>query len=269
MWERLDRSLDNNEWLIRLGGSTIHHLSCSTSDHSPLLIEIIDSTIPNKPFWFEEIRLTEKGCSDTIKSKWGKQRFNNHASGIVSKIFDWSVALKKWSSKHFGSIQKELQHKQKLLAQAELDALSTCINFQARMLKCKVNDLLDKKIRMSFQRSHSLWVVHGDKNSKYFHSRATQRHRKNRINGIKNSLGQWCIDPRVIARKVTDFYRNLFFSSNSCQPELAMEAIEAIVTEDMNKQLVADFKECEIQEALNQMAPLKSPSPDGMPPLFF
>lgn len=33
--ERLDRSLVNNEWMIWFGGSTVHHLNCSTSDHSP------------------------------------------------------------------------------------------------------------------------------------------------------------------------------------------------------------------------------------------
>ena len=66
---------------------------------------------------------------------------------------------------------------------------------------------------------------------------------------------QWCTDPKVIAREVIHFYSNLFSSSNTCQPKLAMAAIETIVTEDMNRQLVADFKECGIHEALNQMTP--------------
>lgn len=137
------------------------------------------------------------------------------------------------------------------------------------MLRCEVNDLLDKETRMWFERSCSLWAVHGDKNWKYFHSRVTPRHQKNIINGIKNPLGQWCTDPKVIAREVIDCYSNLFSSSNTCQPELALEAIETILTKDMNRQLVADFKECEIHEALNKMGPLKSLSPDGMPPFFF
>ena len=47
-----------------------------------------------------------------------------------------------------------------------------------------------------------------------------------------------------------------------------MEVIPTIVTDDINKLRLADFKECEVQEALYQMAPLKSPGPDGMPPLF-
>ena len=63
---------------------------------------------------------------------------------------DCGLALKKWSSKHFGCIWKELQHKQKLLAQAKLVALNTGINFQAQMLRREVNDLLDKEMKMWF-----------------------------------------------------------------------------------------------------------------------
>ena len=193
--KRLDRSLANSEWLARFGGSKVLHLNCSTLDHSPLLIilEPIDSVNPSKPFRFEEMWLTDRGCAQTIKAVWEKRGATNQNSGIVSKIDDYGVALKKWSSKHFGCVRKELQKKQKLLAQAELVAFNTGINFQARMLRREVNDLLDKEMKMWFQRFRSLWAVHGDRNSKFFH-KATQRYRRNRITGIKNSLGQWCTD---------------------------------------------------------------------------
>ena len=69
--------------------------------------------------------------------------------------------------------------------------------------------------------------------------------------------------------EVIDFFSKLFSSPNSCQPELALGTIETVVTDDMNRQLAAEFKECEVHEALSQMAPLKAPGPDGMPPLFF
>ena len=42
-----------------------------------------------------------------------------------------------------------------------------------------------------------------------------------------------------------------------------------VVTEDMNKEPVGDFTQNEIKLALNQMAPLKAPGPDGMPPIFY
>ena len=120
-----------------------------------------------------------------------------------------------------------------------------------------------------FQRSRSLWAVHGDRNSKFFHMKATQWYLRNRISGIKNSLGQWGTNQRVIATEVLDFFSKLYSSSNSCQPELALGTIEIVVTDDMNRKLAAEFTECEVHEALSQMAPLKAPGSDGMPPLFF
>ena len=54
--------------------------------------------------------------------------------------------------------------------------------------------------------------MHGDKNSKYFHSRATQRHRKNSIYKIRNSNGRWCSNLKEMANTLGDFYRELFTS---------------------------------------------------------
>ena len=56
IWERLDRSLANNNWLIQFGGSTIHHLNNNTSDHSTLwiLADGLEPINPTKPFCFNE-----------------------------------------------------------------------------------------------------------------------------------------------------------------------------------------------------------------------
>ncbi|KAK4563969.1 hypothetical protein RGQ29_006169 [Quercus rubra] len=119
------------------------------------------------------------------------------------------------------------------------------------MLRREVNDQLDKEMKMWFQGSRSLWAIHGDRNSKFFHMKATQRYRRNRISKIKNSLGQWCTDQRVIAMEVTDFFSKLYSSSNSCQPKLALGTIKTIVTDDMNRNLATKFKECEVHDALS------------------
>ena len=92
---------------------------------------------------------------------------------LYQKVENCGKALKHWSSKNFGSIGKELKLKQKLLAQVELEALTTRINFQARGLRNEVNEFPDKEIRMWFQRSRALWATHANKNLKYFHSSVT------------------------------------------------------------------------------------------------
>ena len=37
----------------------------------------------------------------------------------------------------------------------------------------------------------------------------------------------------------------------------------------MNAKLVADFETSEVHDAIKQMAPLKAPCPNGMPPIFY
>ena len=40
IWERLDRALATNDWLLRFAGTHIHHLKSDTSDHSPIWIDM-------------------------------------------------------------------------------------------------------------------------------------------------------------------------------------------------------------------------------------
>ena len=49
-----------------------------------------------------------------------------------------------------GTIRRKLKPKHKLLAQAELEALTTGVNFRDKMLKNEFNNLLDKETRMWF-----------------------------------------------------------------------------------------------------------------------
>ena len=55
---------------------------------------------------------------------------------------------------------------------------------------------------------------------------------------------------------------------SSCPSDFTklLEAIVPKVSTDMNERLTSDFQGIEVHKALKQMYPLKSPSPDGMPP---
>ena len=82
-------------------------------------------------------------------------------------------------------------------------------------------------------------------------------------------MGRWVHHLEDIAKSFTEFYQNLFAFSNPTIGEVAMNPLVKIVIDDMNAQLSQEFMEWEVQAALKQIAPLKAPSLDGIPPLFY
>lgn len=119
-----------------------------------------------------------------------------------------------------------------------------------------------KKFQLSF------CLVGSDKNTKYFHSRATQRYWRNKISGIYNSIGRWCSQPDEIAKSLVDFDQNLFITSNLVICEKALNPIPNSVSDEMNSLLLQAFMEWKVLIALKQMVPLKAPRPNDMPLLF-
>ena len=115
------------------------------------------------------------------------------------------------------------------------------VNFRVLELRSEVNDLLDKENRIWFQRSRSLWTVHEDKNSKYFHSKATQRFWKNNIDDIRNSLGHWTTDSKEVADCLINHCLILLSSTGNSQPEETINIIPCLVTSGMNEQLNSEF----------------------------
>lgn len=194
VWERLDRGLANREWLLKFAGTIVHHLPSFTSNHCPIWIVPWDLifSITTKPFRVEEMWLAKKGRTDTIQAVWAEQDSSNLGIKVIKKIERCGIKLKKWSMKSFGSIRRELELKKKETVKAEKEAMRSGQNFRVKELMLELNNLMDKEARMWMQRSKVQWAKYGDRNSKYFHARATQRFQRNSIHALKKGDGTWC-----------------------------------------------------------------------------
>ena len=66
-----------------------------------------------------------------------------------------------------------------------------------------------------------------------------------------------------------DFCANLFTTSNPQNLDSIMEGVQKVVTEEMNSKLTAIYTMEKVELAIKEMAPLKAPGPNDMPPLFY
>ena len=119
------------------------------------------------------------------------------------------------------------------------------------------------------QRSRALLLQEGDNNTKFFHSRASHRFRRNCIDTLEDPSGEVCTDEDGISQILVNYYQFLFNSSNPSRMDEMVAGVPCSVTEEMNEVLNGEYTKEEVVTTLNQMEPLKAPGPDGLLPLFF
>ncbi|KAK9988593.1 hypothetical protein SO802_028832 [Lithocarpus litseifolius] len=151
----------------------------------------------------------------------------------------------------------------------EEEAVLSGDNSSVRQLKKEIEDWRDKEATMWAQRSRLLWARQWDKNSKYFHSCATKRYRKNLIEGLRAGDGSWKNKPEEIAKVLVNYYQSLFTFMGQMDSSRVLECVLQVITYEMNALLSQKFEVNEVEMALQQMALLKAPGLDGMPPLFY
>ena len=190
-------------------------------------------------------------------------------SKVMMNVDSCKSQLRVWSKKSFGNVVNTLSEKRKSLKIAEESATKGgSVDFFLQ-LKVEVVELLRVEEKMWQQRSHVHWMVSSDQNSSYFHNRASQRFRRNSITELKDSQGRLASSEEEVSRMIVDYYKKLFTTSNPHNIEEVVQFTNQVVSDEMNNCLTRDFSKVEVENALKQMAPLKAPGPNGMPPIFF
>ena len=109
----------------------------------------------------------------------------------------------------------------------------------------------------------------GDWNTKYFHSKASERRKKNTITGLMDENGNWCDNTESIAAVAVSYFEKPFSTSFPSRISEVTNTIPTRVTDEMNQWLIKEFTREEVVTALQQMHPTKAPGPDGMSTIFF
>ena len=223
-----------------------------------------------QPFKYEAAWLRAPDYLQKVEELWQTQKHGpsslNNSWETLKKISD---GLKCWSRNSFGSVSKEIKNLEKRLAAIRKQNDGIISYKEERDIEKRLCELFEREEIMARQRSRIDWLKEGDRNTAFFHARATARRRTNRIKILKRADGSKCNEQKEIMRMVHDFYSNLFSSEQYPSLHEVLEAIPRKVDEEMNESLMQEYSNEEIKRDLFQMGPMKAPGPDGFPTFFY
>ena len=86
----------------------------------------------------------------------------------------------------------------------------------------------------------------GDNNTKFFHSKASHRFRRNRIDTLEDRSGEMCTEEDGISQILVNYYQLLFNPSNLCRMEEVVVGVPCSITEEMNEVLNGEYTKEEV-----------------------
>ena len=168
---------------------------------------------------------------------------------FFEKIKSCQVALVGWSRSAFGNSRVILEEKHR-----ELEELMGLNNVEYAEAIKKVKDDINTRLYNDElhwrQRSRSIWLQAGDKDTKFFHQRASQRRRKNHIVGFYDEDGVWRQSNEGIAIVVERYFLDLFTTTNPSNMDTVLNSVDKVVTPDMNHMLLQPYTFEEVRCAL-------------------
>uniref|UniRef100_A0A803P7K6 Reverse transcriptase domain-containing protein n=1 Tax=Cannabis sativa TaxID=3483 RepID=A0A803P7K6_CANSA len=268
--ERIDRVVVDTGWLNVCPHGGVRNLPIVASDHGPIILDtLMKKGKGSRIFRFYEAWLREQSCAEVIKESWEKNLNRGGADNLALLLKNTKHALQGWRKKGFGDVDAKIKILEDRLMwiQSQKD-VEPWIN-EERLVRQKISEEWKRSELMWKQRSRELWLMQGDRNSKFFHASTMVRRKRNHIWALHDKNGRRKELERDKGHILMDFFSDLFKSSNPTIPEDLEGLISPTISMEENMSLCAVPSNEEIRNKVFQMHPLKAPGPDGMSGIFF
>jgi hypothetical protein len=189
--------------------------------------------------------------------------------GLQKKMVVVSKHLGGWETSTFGNVKRELKGLKEDLERLHSDSHRLGPSHEERKITDRIVELNHREEIMWKQCSRVTWLTEGDRNTRFFHLRASQRRRRNKISKLKMADGSFTEDETVMASMTTEFYRSLYTAEGTSNTDQLLDTVLTKVTGEMNDMLLKTIGPEEVKNALFQMFPTKAPGPHGFLAYFF
>ena len=151
---------------------------------------------------------------------------------LFEKIKSCRARLVAWSKSTFGNTKVRLTKKQKELEELVKQGYAPNLE-RIKILRREVNELINHEEVFWRQQSRSLWLPAGDKNTSFFHQRASQRKKKNTIEGLYDENGVWQSDEGRVSAIAERYHADLFKAQSHTNMDKVLEDFDKVVTDEM------------------------------------
>jgi hypothetical protein len=259
---RLDRAVASPAWSAMFPEHRLLHIQSTRSDHCPILLTAEHATNyrVGRPIGrYEVVWEREPSLAAAVEEAWSRRIPGQDLGDVAQSLRSVMSSMYKWKNTHFKSVPKEIEKKR-----SQLEALRESTDDDSIMLRAglekEMDELLYREEILWMQRSRIAWLREGDRNTKFFHRRASWRSKKNRIRKLKRPDGTWTQDTQEMEDLARDFMQNLYTREDGINPNIITDLLQARINGEMNDKLCAPFSDMEISDALFQIGPLKAPA---------
>ncbi|KAG4182229.1 hypothetical protein ERO13_A09G031322v2, partial [Gossypium hirsutum] len=181
--ERLDRFLISDNLVGNMPFLTTKIVRQSKSDHEAIIMDTLGSKPrdyninPRTWFRYDACWNKEADARDIITSIWSKT-WQKGSTDIMGKIEMVGKKLGGWQYKKLKQMRTQMGTLQANINKVIDSQGGTYASNKLKALRIKLGKLLDEEEKYWAQRSRIQWLKEGDRNTRFFHVRATNRRKK-------------------------------------------------------------------------------------------
>nr|XP_045088271.1 uncharacterized protein LOC123496916 [Aegilops tauschii subsp. strangulata] len=240
---RLDRCVATPEWMLAFPQAELEHKVAASSDHAPLLLRLDHVHACRKgpkPFKYELAWERHPDLVGVVEIGW-KDKPVESVAGIQGKLTLLSDDLSTWERNHFGSVRREISELEKQLDILRSDPSRYAPTHLETKIAGRLVELYHHEEILWCQRARLDWLVHGDKNTYFFHLRASRRRKKYQIKSLQLPDGRITHDKRELEEAATAFYDNLYSSEGVQNMDHVLDTVPRKVISNRLKVILPDI----------------------------
>ncbi|XP_058084533.1 uncharacterized protein LOC131232314 [Magnolia sinica] len=217
------------------------------------------------------------GFQQVVKQAWSSEAADHPMFNILLKMKAVKSALRTWNKDVFGNIFTKIKEDKAKLADLELKmssgpVLDTVDENHLNLHQAEKEELKNLYLLEEIfwkQKSTVHWLVEGDRNTRLFHSVATEKQRRMSIRFIDLLDDCRLHDLPDFKVATVDHFSDLFVTGNTLLSPDLLHVIPSIISQEHNNRLLQSPSLREVQQAVMVIPSNEASGPDGFSSSFF